>query len=44
RDDAPYNDPDPASGATTSQSRAAPQSAHAPTPAGDDETTNTDEP
>ena len=39
-----YNDPDPAPGATTPQSRAAPQSAHAPTPAGDDETTNTDEP
>lgn len=39
-----YNDPDPAPGATTPQSRAAPQSAHAPTPAGDDETTNTNEP
>ncbi len=39
-----YNDSDPAPGATTPQSRTAPQSAHAPTPAGDDETTNTDEP
>ena len=35
-----YNDPDPAA----AQSRAAPESAPAPTPAGDDETTNTDEP
>ena len=40
RDDAPYDDPDPA----TPQSRTAPESTHAPTPAGDDETTNTDEP